>query len=165
MWERQHVSEATSESPPPDELSSKGERHRQTWSNGPGAGSSRNTPPIYPPPFRLRGIKQHPLPVPPWNVGFILAYVPFKIDSYTSAPDLKRSEGLWVHNALLRHGELRGEGEGEKKKRKEGDDDDLTEPTLNDGSLALKRECLCDCVYACAWVRARTLIQVQTKSL
>lgn len=107
-----------------------------------------------------------PLPVPPWNVGFILANVPFKIDSYTSAPDLKRSEGLWVHNVLLLCGELRGEGgRGKKKKRREGDDDDLTEPTLNDGSLALKRECLCDCVYACVWVSAHTLIQVQTKSL
>lgn len=32
--------------------------------------------------------------------------------------------------------------EGEKD---EDDDDDLTEPTLNDGSLALKHDCTCVC--------------------
>lgn len=48
-----------------------------------------------------------------------------------------------------------------EEKKKDEDDDDLTEPTLIDGSLGLRHECLC------AWMLCVCMHthSVQTKSL
>lgn len=93
-------------------------------------------------------------PNTPVEFGIYFCLCGFEIDSYASVPDLKRSEGLRVHIVPLLCTEWG------KKRKEEDDDDDLTEPTLNDGSLTLKHECMCVCMFI--QVHARS---VQTKSL